>query len=232
MDDNLDPLFLPPPASPAQDMRYRQGTILTFNQVTLSNTVSVGGTTLTDLPLLGVAEAASLTPGSIVGITSILSERGTATWAIMGRFVIPGTADATNAITQVSQRIYTATVATFEDTASATFTDLATVGPAVTANIGASGRALVIVSASMAVPNKGGAMSFEVSGASTLAASITRALALSDTDATSSVGAFFSRVIEVSGLNAGSNTFTAKYERTSGATNVGFQDRNITVFAL
>lgn len=208
-------------------MSYRQGTVTKFNRATLENTVVVGGATFTDLPVLGVADAAALGPGSVVGLMAVRS-----TWAIVGRLVQPGTPEATDAITRVSQQIYTNTIATNETTSSITFTDLATVGPTVDVTIGASGRALVILSVSMAVPNKGGAMGFEISGASTLAASLIRSAALSDSDTVSSIGAFFSRVLEVSGLNPGLNTFTAKYVQTSGATPVGFQDRNITVFAF
>jgi len=218
--------------APSQDIRYRQGTILDFNQVTLENVVDVGGTPMENLPLLGVADAATLTVGAVVGLVAVESSRGVTSYAIIGRYVTPGTAAATDAITALSSRIYTDTVAANEGTSSGTFTDLATAGPAVTATIGASGRALVILSASMAMPAKGGVMGFEVSGESTLAASVTRALALSDSDPSYAVGAFMSRLVEVSGLNPGANVFTAKYYQAFGSGNSEFQDRNITVFAL
>ena len=218
--------------APSQDVRYRQGTVIAFNPVTLENTVDVGGTAMVNLQVLGVADAAALRPGAVVGLVAVESSRGITTYAILGRLVTPGSPGATDTITATSQRIYTDTVATNEGTSSGSFTDLATIGPAVTATIGASGRALVILGASMAMPNKAGAMGFEVSGASSLAADLTRSLALGDNDPTHSVAAFMSRVVEVSGLTPGENVFTAKYMQIYGSTDSEFQDRNITVFAL
>lgn len=127
-----------------------------------------------------------------------------------------------------------ATVAAFETTTSAVFVDLATPGPTVTVQVGPSGRALVIISAGMSVPDKGGAMGFEVTGASHLPAALSRSLALgsSDPDPHASVGAFFSRVVQVDGLTPGVNVFTAKYVQTSGTSAVGWQDRTITVLVI
>src|SRR5690349_6190412 len=95
--EDLASLFDDPPAGPSQPMAYRQGIIQTFNQNTLENTVLVGDSILTNLPVLGVAEAASYVPNTVVGIHCVGSS-----WSIVGRFAIPNTADATNAISLLS----------------------------------------------------------------------------------------------------------------------------------
>lgn len=120
----------------------------------------------------------------------------------------------------------TNTVATSETTTSASYTDLATSGPAVTVTIGASGTALVIITAHITVPSTARitAMSFAVSGASTVSASDARALFVDRP----SEEARSSTVMFLTGLTAGSNTFTAKYRSTLGSTGT-FADRDITV---
>lgn len=127
----------------------------------------------------------------------------------------------------------TAQVATSESTASTTYTDLTTPGPAVTVTTGAV--ALVIVECGM--DNTGTAdsfMSFAVSGATTRAAN-----ADGDNDAASfdgqlagTAGANDSpvRITLLTGLTPGSNTFTAKYRVTGGTG--GFTDRRIIVIPL
>jgi len=122
----------------------------------------------------------------------------------------------------------TANVATSESTTSATFTDLATPGPAVTVTIGSSGMALVIVSADLVnnTASDYAAMGFAVSGASTVAAASGNALYNRNA---SNLQASYA--ILVTGLTAGSNTFTAKYERVVGGT-ATFANRVITVIPL
>jgi len=112
-------------------------------------------------------------------------------------------------------------VGTSESTASATFVDLATVGPSVTATTDV--QAMVIVSAYMT--NSGvnySTMGFAVSGASTIAATDSYAVSLIGTNGGRVGVPFF-----VTGLTAGSNTFKAVYR--SGAGTATFQDRRITV---
>lgn len=120
----------------------------------------------------------------------------------------------------------TNTVATSETTTSASYTDLATSGPAVTVTIGASGTAMVIITAKITAPGSTAitAMSFAVSGASTVSASDAKALLIDR----SSENIRSSTVMFLTGLTAGSNTFTAKYRSTLGNTGT-FADRDITV---
>jgi hypothetical protein len=119
----------------------------------------------------------------------------------------------------------TAAVATSETTASASYTDLATVGPAVTVTTGTS--ALVTVYC-LAGNNTGGQacfMGFAVSGATTVAAADAFSV-----EYFSSVGNNNSRICAtflVTGLTAGSNVFTAKYK--ASANTATFLDRKITV---
>lgn len=118
------------------------------------------------------------------------------------------------------------TVAASQGTASTTYTDLATVGPAVTVTTGAS--ALVVLTASAA--NSGiqqNFMSFAVSGATTVAAADANGYCPSSSTATAAYQA--SAVIPITGLTPGSNTFTAKYR--AGANTATFVNRSIIVIA-
>lgn len=102
-----------------------------------------------------------------------------------------------------------------ETTASATLTDLATVGPSVTVTIGSSGRALVTVTALLAwTANRGCVMGYAVSGATTTAADLNHTLAMNSQDPTSNNSTGNSQgsaTFLVTGLTPGANTFTAKY---------------------
>lgn len=224
--DDLAPLFTAQPAGPATAMMYRQGIIQTWNAVTLENTVRVGQTVLTNLPVLGAAEAASYAPGITVGVAVIGSS-----WAIIGRFVVPNTADAQDAITQVGQRAATASVATAETTTSTSFTDLATVGPRVSnIRIPASGKARVFISAQLVAvtaPLTAGSVGVEVSGATSIAPTSQRSLFL-----IASSGALnATKAVLFEGLPAGGLcTFTLKY-LTNGS-NHEFSLRDITVETL
>lgn len=126
--------------------------------------------------------------------------------------------------------VASAVVAADESTTATAFTDLATVGPQVTVRIGASGRALVTVGALMLNDTAAHAcrMSFAVSGATTVAADTTKAVMATSPDANSQYR--MSRTSVVTGLAAGSNTFTAKYEGSGGTAR--FIDRQIIVIPL
>jgi hypothetical protein len=236
--DDLAALFADAPAGPSQDVRWRQGTVLTFNQATLANTVDVGGTTMTDLPLLGVAEAASLAAGSVVGLLAIESTLGTVSYAILGRLVTPNTPAATDAITRVSQGVDAGFVAATESTTSFPFTDLATVGPVANVTIRASGRALVFLGATIAINGSasflfGGYMNFFMTGANILSVGSPGGLGYYVGGAIN-LELSIARLIVLSGLTPGLTTFTAKY--ATGFGNPGetaqYRNRSIAVFAL
>jgi len=234
--DDLTSLFTAQPGGPAQPVTYRQGVIQTWNPITLQNTVLVGGTVMQDLPVLGVAEAASFKPGAVVGVQVVGSS-----WAIIGRFVVPNTPEAFDAITQLSSRTKTAIIDAQETTTSTSYTDLATPGPAVTLDVGASGRVLMILSAkggwSVNTSNaaSGARMSAELSGANTLAASTTWAAWIYNqyiTTTTSVTDASITSAYVFEGLTPGATTFTAKYRSDNAAITVDFNRRTIVVIAL
>jgi hypothetical protein len=236
---DLSTLFSDPAQGAAQSMQYRQGTIISFNQITLENVVNVGGQNMVNLPVLGVAEAATYVPGAVVGLMIINSS-----WAIIGRFVVPNTPAATDAITQLSQAIVSDFIVTQESTSSAAFVDLTTIGPTVVANIKTSGRCLVFTSATISIqpganfPSAwGGFVSLDVSGANTIApTAINGSLGFifGDNALNQSWVQSFTRMIVLSGLNPGLTTFRAKY-----AVNLGgppetalFRNRGLAVFSL
>ena len=119
-------------------------------------------------------------------------------------------------------------VSTSQSTSSTSYTDLTTAGPTVTAT---TGTTAIIVFGCQYDDNdnagNNGFMSVAVSGASTVAASDTWA-------------AFGSQGLNIencsngyllTGLTAGSNTFTAKYKKSGGTTTANFQKRWLMVIA-
>lgn len=78
--DNLATLFAP--SSPG--VRFRQGTILTWNAATGENTIDLAGGTLTNVPILNTGEAIALKAGHVVGMLGQGSS-----WFIVGRVTPP-----------------------------------------------------------------------------------------------------------------------------------------------
>jgi hypothetical protein len=122
----------------------------------------------------------------------------------------------------------TATVTTTQTTTTTSYTDLATVGPAITATTGTI--AIVLYAAGMAndVTDALTACSVAVSGASSVAANDQWGIWVDGVDANN-----FSRVGAAhvfTGLTAGSNTFTMKYK--AGSNTASFQFREINVVPL
>jgi hypothetical protein len=121
-------------------------------------------------------------------------------------------------------------IITPQTTTSTSYTDLTTVGPSATVNIGPKGTAIVMLTA-QAMTNSNGVecyMGFSVSGATTVSANDDQALA----SATRNSGDLpkSSAVFWVTGLNEGSNTFISKYRTTSGTAT--FADRNLVVIPV
>lgn len=123
-----------------------------------------------------------------------------------------------------------ATVATSQTTTSTSYADLSTVGPSVTVDVPASGKVLVLLTASMS--NSGAAnatvMSFVASGANTLAGSDVRARTHREGaggDSTRNTSAIY-----LEDLTPGSTTFKAVY-RVSGGTGT-ISGRDIAVIPL
>jgi hypothetical protein len=121
-------------------------------------------------------------------------------------------------------------VATAESTGSNTYVDLTTGGPAITLDVPASGKVLVSVTAGVTASNNSTtcAMSFATSGAgaTVLAASDARAMILLGNSLQQASASFV-----VTGLNAVSTTFTAKY-RVNGSQTCTFSNRSIWAIPL
>lgn len=118
-----------------------------------------------------------------------------------------------------------AIVTTAEATSSTTYADLTTVGPSVTVTTRTTAIVRVSGFATSGGNNNPAYMSYAVSGATTIAAA----------DTTAGVGVSLAGTCViyegiVTGLTAGSNTFTAKYKTTSGS--AAFTRRSITVIPL
>lgn len=120
---------------------------------------------------------------------------------------------------------FAATVAASETTTSTSFTDLATVGPWVSVDTGTS--ALVIMTAQQSCSVADGIYaSFDVSGATTVAASTSRALSMVGS---SQFGMSASFVI--TGLTPGTNLFTMRYRIAFSGTGT-WVNRGIIVIPL
>jgi hypothetical protein len=120
-----------------------------------------------------------------------------------------------------------ATVTTFQGTSSASYTDLATVGPSVTLVTGTA--AMISFGASINAPSgQQCQLSFAVSGATTLAASDTNSTF--GGGVTGGLSGSLSRTMVISGLTAGTNTFTLKYSSSGGTAN--FRNRDISVTGI
>lgn len=231
---DLAALFSGPVAGPAQNMAYRQGIVRTWDPLTAMNTVEVGGTILSNLPVLNTSEASVLTAGSVVAVV-VIGDEGAKTFAILGRLTIPGSADAASALNIFRDRVLLATVTASESVSSVAYTDMATVGPRIMNVPIATGRALVFCAADMQpTPNDLGYMNVEVSGAT----SVSPSSAALDPQAyivgwgpADMVPVSATRPILVTGLNVGYHTFTAKY-RTGFAVGVTIRNRSLIVFAL
>lgn len=106
-----------------------------------------------------------------------------------------------------------AQVSTSETSTSTSYTNLATSGPAVTLTTGTQALLSISATGSNNTSNASIYMSYAVSGASTVSASDSTALIISSY--TGGIGFSGSAVYLLSGLTAGSNTFTAKYKVSS-----------------
>lgn len=113
-------------------------------------------------------------------------------------------------------------IATSQATTSTSYTDLATVGPTVTITTGTSAYVKIQTLGADAVSNRQ-YMSFAVSGASTISAGTYQIEPVNANVKTPLVLEFV-----VTGLTAGSNTFTAKYKSLDG-NSIAFAKRLLKV---
>lgn len=179
------------------------------------NILNLGAGACTPTAAAGVTINGTITALATNGFASLV-KTATNTWSYMP----PGGGAAVSG---------TATVATSQTTTSTSFTDLATGGPAVTLTTGT--KALVSIGVQMGTGTTGAsiAMGFGITGSTTVAASNDYATAI-DTCTANFINPGALTVI-VTGLTAGSNTFTAKY-KTQSATTGTFRYRWITVIDM
>ncbi len=139
-----------------------------------------------------------------------------------GRLIVT---DGANSIVERIPSVATP-VLTAETTTSTTFGDLATAGPAVTVETGT--QALVIFTAQMANNTAGewSAVSYTVSGATTIAANLDYALIYESSVADDLIEFGFSIVV---GLTAGSNVFTLRYRTGAGGGTSTIERRRLSV---
>lgn len=119
-------------------------------------------------------------------------------------------------------------VDTSETTTSTSFTDLATVGPTVTLTTGT--KALIVITSYLhnSTNSTTNFIGFEVSGATSIAPDSTRCLFLSNTSTGNARPELrYSWAYILTGLTAGSNTFTLKYRCSGGTLNA--QNRILSV---
>lgn len=121
-------------------------------------------------------------------------------------------------------------VAASEATTSVPYTDLATVGPSVTVDVGTSGRLLILIAATAYNSTANGAnpVSVALSGANTLAAADTHAVVFGSPNAT--LGFASTEFLLLTGLATGSTTVTVKY-RAGGGTST-YAQRRIAAFSI
>lgn len=164
-----------------------------------------------------------LTAAQLNVLSSDLNETAPARASAAGQIFVSSAANVIAARTPS-----TASVETSETTTTiAAYGNLATVGPAVTVTTGTTAFVCIGTQIANSTGTGGGLMSFEVSGATTIAAPASthtvRYISSNANEASTS-----SRSILMTGLTAGSNTFTAKYTTPTGGT-ATFQFRDITV---
>lgn len=204
-------------ATGTTDIGYHLGVVQAYDDTTGLNSVQILGNTFDNLRVVSAGPAVSIGVGDTVIVLRYQTQ-----YFILGRVSAPG---AGSAMRPVAARINTN-----ETTSSTTFTDLTTVGPTVTTYIGPRRSCIVLLSATHYQNNGSASMGFTVSGASTIPADIFRATWWNNvTNTNTSVSV--TQVIALSaadGLNQGTNTFTAKYQK-GGSLAASFDTRTITV---
>ncbi|XTZ17040.1 hypothetical protein ACQSSU_06585 [Micromonospora echinospora] len=140
---------------------------------------------------------------------------------------VPGRVFVATGLNAIAERaVGNATINTQESTSSNAFVDLATAGPSVSLTTGQT--VIVILSAALFNTSAGqtAQMSVQVTGASSVAPSVNLALIYESGAAGDLVQGSYA--FPISGLTAGTNTFTAKY-RADAAGTATFLRRQIVV---
>jgi hypothetical protein len=229
-------------ASAAGPTNWMEGEIASYSGATLTVTVDlVGGSgTLNDWSI-GIAGERGATGSTGAAIGALLTAKGelathdggaAAALAVGtdGQVLGAASGEATGLkwVNKIISAIGGANVATGEATSSTSYTNLSTSGPAVTL---ATGTAVILFLSAVIYKTGTGATarsSVEVSGATTIAAS--DANGISGVEALTVSDVSMARVLYLTGLTPGSNTFTLKYRVDGGS--YSFYNRSLVVMAL
>lgn len=124
----------------------------------------------------------------------------------------------------------TAEVLTNQTTTSASIVNLATVGPSVTVDVGASGVVLLLVSCNYknSTSNEGGGLFYSISGATTRT-DVT--LNVSSRQQTANIYLLYATYELITGLTPGSNTILLRYGANTGGTS-NYMNRRIIAIPL
>lgn len=226
--DDLTPLLA---QQPAAGLGLRSGTVVAWDQVTGANVVDVDGVLVSNVPILNTSEAALLIPGDVVKI--LTTGTGASSWGILGRFTIPGSAQAVTSLNAI--RTKSVTTPAYETRTSAIWGDLTTVGPVLSdVVVGPSGRCLVWITSTinLLTTSGGGEMAYAITGATTVpTGDDPPALAWYGPAGT---GLTASRLVLQQGLNPGTHVITAKYSAVDLGVggSARFGDRNLTAIPL
>jgi hypothetical protein len=224
----LADLLLATPGEPAAGLQFRQG-VVTALAAGPPPTVTVRiGKAATAVPSIRYHSAYIPAVNDVVFLIQngpdvlCLGTLASAVTAVLSPTDAAATYIAKSAVNNQS-------LAALEATTSTTYVDLATVGPAVSLTMGASGAALVFITARAldTIAGQYGIASFAISGGTTLAASDSRAILVESATAAADVAA--TRLVVVAGIS-GACTFTMKYRATAGTAQ--FSDRSIVVIPL
>lgn len=190
------------------------------NKTLTSPTISGGSISNTTVSVNAITGFTLSTTGTVYGVSISSGTIGTA-----------GYANGSVTPSKLATGATSATTAAASTTTNTSFANLAdAVSTSVTVTIGTNGLALVIISAQTSNSNTAGyaIMGFAISGASTVAANDTQSIR--DSTPAAAQSNRFSNSFLVSGLTAGSTTFTAQY-KVLGNTGT-FSGRVISVIPL
>jgi hypothetical protein len=190
-----------------------------------SNATTIANDAVTYAKIQNVSAASKLIGRGAAGGSGDAEEITVGSGLTMTGTTLSASGSSGGAVTAIAS----ATVATDQTTSSTTYADLATTGPAVTLTTGTD--VIVTIDANIyrtAAASGAGHVAVAVSGATTIAAADANSVQIGIPAAGANIPC--ARTFKLTGLTAGSNTFTLKYKCSTGTFN--FLDRDITVMAI
>lgn len=252
--DDLTPLLQ---AAPTAQMRYASGVIASWNSESFENVVEVRGSLLINLPVLSGPDALTYKAGDVVALVGADQQgaRGIASYAILGRFVVPGAGKAAEAIEWMTSELGRAiAAAVFADrirsdnapigqihvTADQEWQDGAfgvgdtpDPGPTVQVEVSERGSAIIILAADVSSHDAVTArMGFTTSGATTRSADFSFQKVELRNDSTDFASVSATQFVHYEDLNPGLHTFHAQYRTIGGPTGATWSTRSMTVISF